>query len=66
MQRPAISVTARWVDRIITALVVVFLLRDGVAKAIRLPDVVAATVEVGYEANQVAGIGIALLACTLI
>lgn len=66
MQRPAISVTARWAGRIITALVVLFLLFDGVTKAIRLPDVVAAIAEVGYGANQVAGIGIVLLACTVI
>ena len=59
-----VSKGSLWAGRIISSLVVLFLIFDGVTKAIRLPQVIEATVRVGFPENTVAGIGIALLVAT--
>jgi hypothetical protein len=57
---------ALWAGRIITALVVLFFLFDGVTKAIKVPQVIEASTQLGYTESQIMGIGILLLVCTAI
>lgn len=60
------SKAALWTGRIISALVVSFLVFDGVIKVIKDPHVLAAAVEVGYPPSSMVWIGALLLACTLL
>ena len=55
-----------WVGRIISTLPVLFLLIDGIMKLVKPPIVVEATVKLGYSESVIAGLGIVLLACTII
>jgi hypothetical protein len=61
-----ISKTSLWAGRIISALVVLFLIFDGVTKVIKVPAVMEATARIGFPANLIPGIGILLLACTAV
>src|SRR6267154_4770127 len=61
-----ISNTHLWAARIITALVVLFLVFDGVTKVMKVPAVMEATARIGFPANLIPGIGVLLLACTAI
>ena len=62
----AISNRTIWVGRIISALPVLFLLIDGIMKLVKPRVVVDATVQLGYPESVIAGIGIVLLACTIL
>lgn len=54
-----------WTGRVLSTLVVLFLLFDGTGKLLRLAPVMKGTVvELGYPATTVVGIGVVLLACT--
>lgn len=55
-----------WVGRVMSALVVLFLLVDGVGKVLRLETAVEGTVQLGYPEGLVVEIGIVLLSCTVI
>lgn len=55
-----------WTGRILTGFSGAFLLLDGAMKLVQPPEVVRATVQVGYPESVIAGIGITLLACTLL
>lgn len=55
-----------WAGRIISALPVVFLLVDGIMKLVKPAVVVDATVKLGYPESVIAGIGLLLLACTIV
>ena len=59
-----ISKTSLWAGRIISALVVLFLIFDGVTKVMKVPAVMEATARIGFPANLIPGIGVLLLACT--
>lgn len=50
--------------RIISGLLVLFLIFDGVGKAIKLPQVVEATVRLGFPESTIVGIGTVLLVST--
>jgi DoxX-like family len=52
--------------RIISALVVLFLIFDGVTKVMKVNAVMEATARLGFPANLIVGIGVVLLACTAI
>ncbi len=58
--------SARWVGRIISALVVAFLLFDGGIKAMMLEPAVEGSAQLGYPEGTVFGIGLALLVSTLL
>jgi hypothetical protein len=58
--------TQAWVGRIIATLVVLFMAFDGVAKLIKVPQVVEATVELGFPESSVPLIGGLLLVCTAV
>src|SRR5438067_11059632 len=64
VQAPAVSKKALWTGRILSTLLVLFLLMDGGMKLFKPGFVVKATVELGYPERTIVGIGIALLVCT--
>jgi|ERR1700733_8718942 DoxX-like family len=55
-----------WAGRIFTALTALFMLLDGVMKIVKPPQVLEANVRLAYPLSTLSGIGIALIACTLI
>lgn len=55
-----------WAGRIITGLVVAFLIFDGATKIIPIPPVQEASEQLGLAAKLLPGIGILLLICTAI
>jgi DoxX-like protein len=55
-----------WTGRILTLLTALFMLFDGAMKIVKPPQVLEATVRLAYPLSALSGIGIALIACTLI
>jgi hypothetical protein len=58
--------TQLWSGRVMSALVVLFFLFDGVTKLLRLPLVMEATTRLGYPESSVVVIGVIALACTVL
>ena len=52
--------------RVISALAVLFLLFDALIKVMKAPFAVEATIQLGFPASAVFGIGAVLRACTLL
>lgn len=52
-----------WAGRVISALVVIFLLFDAAVKLLKLPVAMEGTTRLGYPAGVVFPLGIVLLAC---
>jgi hypothetical protein len=61
-----ISGKTLWAGRIISVLPILFLLMDGVMKLFKPGPVVKATLELGYPESTIVGIGIVLIACTVL
>jgi hypothetical protein len=61
-----ISKTRLWTGRVLSGLVVAFMVMDGVMKLFKPAFVVQATIQLGYPESTIVGIGITLLACTLL
>ena len=61
-----ISNARLWAGRIISGLAALFLLWDAVMKLLKPAFVVKATQDLGYPESQIVGIGVVLLACTLL
>ena len=59
------SRTTVWAGRILSGLVISFLLFDGIVKLIRVAPVVEATIQLGYPGGLTRPIGIALLLCVI-
>jgi DoxX-like family len=55
-----------WTGRVITALVVLFMLFDSITKVIKVPQVVAASAKVGIGVHVLVGIGLTLLVSTIV
>jgi hypothetical protein len=55
-----------WSGRILTALAALFMLLDGAMKIVKPPQVLEANVRLAYPLSALSGIGITLIACTLI
>jgi DoxX-like family len=55
-----------WTGRILTVLTSLFLLLDGVMKIVKPVQVLEATARLGYPVTTLTGIGVTLIACTLI
>lgn len=53
-----------WGGRIVSALVVLFMVFDGVMKVMKARQVIEATVRIGFPESTIVGIGTALLVCT--
>ena len=62
----SVSSSALLAGGIITGLVVLFLLFDGVTKIIKVTPVMEACEELGVPSHTVVGIGVLLVACTAI
>jgi hypothetical protein len=54
-----------WTGRIISAVVVLFLLFDSITKVLKVRAVIEASAQLGYPANTIFTIGIILLVCTV-
>ena len=55
-----------WTGRVLTAIAILFFLFDGAMKLVKPPSVIEATLQLGYAESMIAGIGIVLLASTLL
>jgi hypothetical protein len=65
-QTVTVSKKKLWAGRIISGLVVLFLLFDGVAKLMKAAPVLEACTRLGIPQNLVVGIGTVLLACVAV
>src|SRR5262245_57132702 len=65
-QNAPISSKRLWTGRIISALAVLFLLFDAVAKLVKPVWVVEPTIRLGYPESLIVSLGIVLLVCTII
>ncbi|MBV8052040.1 MAG: DoxX family protein, partial [Acidobacteriaceae bacterium] len=55
-----------WAGRIVTGIVVLFLIFDGLMKVIKEPHVLTASADLGYPVSSIVLIGALLLTCTLL
>lgn len=55
-----------WAGRVITAIVVLFMLFDSITKILKVNAVVKASAQFGYSANTIMIVGIILFACVLV
>lgn len=55
-----------WAGRILTVLAALFMLLDAAMKIVKPPQVLEANIRLAYPLSTLSGIGIALIACTLI
>lgn len=62
-QSAPVSRTSLWTGRIISALVVLFMIFDGVTKVMKVRQVIDATIRIGFPVSTIVGIGITLLIC---
>jgi hypothetical protein len=60
------SKTMLWVGRVISALMIVFMLFDAGIKILKLPAAVEGTVRLGYPASTVQPVGVIALVCVLL
>ena len=65
-QTAPLSKKRLWAGRILSALPALFLLLDGIMKLVKPVPVVEATVQLGYPESVILGLGIVLIACTVI
>jgi len=65
-QSPPVSKKALWTGRVLSGLPALFLLVDGVMKLVKPDFVVKATAELGYQESVILGLGIVLIACTVV
>ena len=65
-QPATVSNVGLWAGGIITVLVVLFLAFDAVAKILKVAPVVKASEQLGVPLSTMVGIGILLLACTVV
>jgi DoxX-like family len=61
-----VSKAKLWTGRVISGLVVLFMLFDGISKVMKPQKVIDATVRIGFPVTTIVGIGITLLVCTLL
>jgi hypothetical protein len=55
-----------WTGRVLSGLIVLFLLFDSVMKILKLAPAVQGTIQLGYPESVVVGLGIVLLVCTVL
>jgi hypothetical protein len=61
-----VSKARLWTGRILSAIVALFLLFDGVMKVMLVPVVVEGSKKAGYPVGSMVGIGWTLIVCTLV
>jgi len=59
------SKAAKWTGRVISALIILFMLQDAVLKIIKLPVILKYCEKYGLDGPMLQGIGITLLTCTI-
>jgi len=59
------STKSLWIGRIISALIVLFMLFDGITKVIKLAPVMEASGRLGFPASVIQAIGAVLVVCTV-
>jgi hypothetical protein len=64
--RPTASKGAIWTGRVISGLIGLFMLQDGILKAIKLPMILKYCAKYGLNDSMIQGIGVTLLICTVI
>jgi hypothetical protein len=62
-QTSTVSKTGLWVGRVLSALLMLFFLFDGIIKVIKLAPAVEGTAKLGYPVSLVVPIGIVMLTC---
>jgi hypothetical protein len=63
---PAISMTRRWIGRVISALMTLFMFVDGITKALQIAPVVEASAQLGLSASATLAVGVLALVCLAI
>ena len=64
VERPSVSAGSLWSGRILSPLVVLFLLFGGITKVMRISTVLAASVQLGLSETVIAALGVTLLVCS--
>jgi len=62
-QTTSVPAARVWIGRVMSALVVLFMLFDGGTKALKVPAVIEASAQLGFTAGMTFGIGIIALIC---
>ena len=65
-ESPSVSKGSLWAGRIISGLVVLFMLFDSITKIMKMPQVIQASARVGISASAVFWIGVTLLGCVIL
>jgi len=65
-QTAPVSRKRLWTGRIISVLPALFLIFDGIMKLVKPAPVVEGTIRLGYPESSIVGMGIVLLACTVL
>lgn len=60
----SVSATSLWTGRVISGVIVLLLLFDGITKLLKVRQVVDSTIRLGFPVTTIAAIGIILLVCT--
>jgi hypothetical protein len=66
LETPTQSRKLLWTGRVLSGLIVAFMLLDAVMKLVKPEFVVKATAELGYPESVIVGLGVVLSACTLL
>ncbi len=66
VQTAPASKTMLWTGRVISALMIVFMLFDAGVKVLKLPAAVEGTVRLGYPVSTIQPIGVIALVCVLL
>jgi DoxX-like family len=59
-----VSKSSLWAGRIVSGVAVLFMIFDGVTKLLKAPQVIEATVRMGFPESTIVGMGAALLVST--
>jgi hypothetical protein len=64
MESTSVSKGSLWAGRILSGIVVLFMVFDGVTKVLKAPQVIEAFARIGFPETTIVGIGISLLVWT--
>src|SRR5438067_1869084 len=59
-----VSKAALWIGRIVSGLMILFMIFDGVTKLMKVEPVLKAAAQLGFSVQEIVGIGIVALICT--
>jgi hypothetical protein len=64
VQSGSVGKASLWTGRAISGLVVLFMIFDGATKVMKVQQVIAATIRIGFPVTTIVGVGVTLLICT--